>query len=93
VGQQVSGPPTTSNLIYPEQWSIFKDTGQAAGQGVTLFYNDNGTMVAVGKIGDATGANTMTGLGTNSPATGPTPYTWLKFLSSDGSTVWVPGYK
>lgn len=41
----------------------------------------------------ATGAVTCT-LGTNAPAgVGTTPYTWMKFKSSDGSVVYVPAYK
>jgi hypothetical protein len=44
--------------------------------------------------GDTTGAGTVAGFGTNSPAVTLTgPYTWLKFTSSDGSTVYVPAYK
>lgn len=44
--------------------------------------------------GDITGAGATAGFGTNSPATTLTaPYTWVKFISSDGSTVYVPAYK
>lgn len=44
--------------------------------------------------GDTTGIGTVLGLGANSPAITLTgPYTWLKFTSSDGSTVYVPAYK
>ncbi len=44
--------------------------------------------------GDTTGAGSTVGFGTNSPASTLTgPYTWLKFTSSDGSTVYVPAYK
>jgi hypothetical protein len=89
----ISGAPTTSDLD-PGAWGIFKDTTQPTGQGISAYVNDAGTMVAVGKLGDATGSTTVAGFGTNSPAvTGTAPYTWLKFLSSDGSTVWVPAYK
>jgi hypothetical protein len=91
--QQISGAPTTST-IDPGAWGIFKDTTQTAGQGISAYVNDAGAMVAIGKLGDATGSTTVAGFGTNSPAiTGTAPYTWLKFLSSDGSTVWVPAYK
>lgn len=49
---------------------------------------------AIKVSGDTTGAGTTVGFGTNSPATTLTaPYTWLKFTSSDGSTVYVPAYK
>ena len=42
---------------------------------------------------EATGAGTAT-LGTNCPAVTPTsPYTWIKMISSDGSTVYVPAFK
>jgi hypothetical protein len=91
--RQLSGAPTTADLIQ-QGWRVFKDTTQGPGLGISLMYNDAGTMVAVGKLGDATGSTTVAGFGTNSPAiTGTAPYTWLKFLSSDGSTVWVPAYK
>lgn len=44
--------------------------------------------------GDTTGAGTTAGFGTNSPATTLTaPYTWVKIISSDGSTVYCPAYK
>jgi hypothetical protein len=56
-----------------------------------------GTQTFSGAIkvsGDTTGAGTTAGFGTNSPAVTLTgPYTWLKFISSDGSTVYVPAYK
>lgn len=43
---------------------------------------------------DTTGSGTVLGFGANSPAiTVSGPYTWLKFESADGSTVWVPAYK
>lgn len=55
------------------------------------------SLVMAGTIkifGDTTGSGTVIGLGTNSPASTLTaPYTWVKLLSSDGSTVWVPAYK
>lgn len=42
---------------------------------------------------NSTGSGTPI-LGTNCPATTLTaPYTWLKFISSDGSTVYVPAWK
>lgn len=45
-------------------------------------------------FGDTTGSGTVIGLGTNCPASSLTaPYTWVKVLSSDGSTVWMPGFK
>lgn len=45
-------------------------------------------------FGDTTGAGTALGFGTNSPAiTLSGPFTWIKFISSDGSTVYVPAYK
>lgn len=44
--------------------------------------------------GDTTGAGTTAGFGTNSPAGTLTgPYTWIKMISSDGSTVFLPAYK
>lgn len=44
--------------------------------------------------GDTIGAGTVLGFGTNSPASTLTgPYTWVKLISSDGSTVWLPAYK
>lgn len=49
---------------------------------------------AIKVSGDTTGAGTTVGFGTNSPAITLTgPFTWLKFTSSDGSTVYVPAYK
>ena len=43
---------------------------------------------------DTTGTGSVLGFGSNSPATTLTgPYTWLKFISSDNSTVYVAGYK
>lgn len=45
-------------------------------------------------VDDTTGAGTVLGFGANSPAGTLTgPYTWLRFTSGDGSTVYVPGYK
>lgn len=42
----------------------------------------------------ATGAGTVIGLGANCPAiTLTAPYTWLKFISDDGSQVYVAAYK
>jgi hypothetical protein len=49
---------------------------------------------AIKVSGDTTGAGTTVGFGTNSPAiTLSGPFTWIKFTSSDGSTVYVPAYK
>jgi hypothetical protein len=46
--------------------------------------------------GDTTGAQTLTFASSNAPAaigTLSAPYTYLKVVSSDGSTVWVPAWK
>ena len=44
--------------------------------------------------GDTTGAGTVLGFGTNCPATTlNAPYTWVKMISNDGSTVYTPAYK
>ncbi len=57
----------------------------------------SGTQVfgsAIKTLADTTGLVTVVGFGTNSPAvSGAAPYTWLQFVSADGSTVWVPAYK
>lgn len=56
-----------------------------------------GTQTFAGSIkvsGDTTGAGSVLGFGTNSPATTLTgPYTWVTLISSDGSTVYLPAYK
>lgn len=44
-------------------------------------------------FGDTTGSTALV-IGTNSPATtGTAPFTHLKFIAADGSTVWVPAWK
>lgn len=53
---------------------------------------DTGRIVTA-SANEATGAGTPL-LGTNSPAvTNTAPYTWIKFTTSDGSTVYVPAWK
>jgi hypothetical protein len=54
LGQQVSGAPTTANLE-PFQWDVFKDTTQAQGLGITIKYNDAGTIYNVGGSGGGGG--------------------------------------
>lgn len=44
---QISGAPTTSNLL-AGAWGVFKDTTQPTGSGVVLAYNDAGTVVDIG---------------------------------------------
>lgn len=52
-----------------------------------------GTLKNVAAGNEATGAGTAL-LGSNCPAVTVTaPYTWVKMVSSDGSTVYVPAYK
>jgi hypothetical protein len=46
-GQPVSGAPTAADLI-ETGWAVFKDTTQAAGLGITIKYNDAGTLYNVG---------------------------------------------
>jgi hypothetical protein len=53
---------------------------------------DTGRIVTA-SANEATGAGTPL-FGTNSPAvTNTAPYTWIKFTTSDGSTVYVPAWK
>lgn len=73
-------------------------TGTVVGTPTTALTIDStklATFAGLIKVsGDTTGAGITMGFGTNSPATTLTaPYTWLKFISSDGSTVYVAGYK
>jgi hypothetical protein len=71
VGQQVSGPPTTSNLAISQQWGVFKDTTQGPGLGITLKYNDAGTLYDVGPGAIATGSPpTLTGTCTTASQVG-----------------------
>jgi hypothetical protein len=44
------------------------------------------------KLGTSTTGATTCTLGTNSPSSGTTPNTWLEFLKSDGTTLYVPAY-
>lgn len=71
--------------------NVLINAGFASGMGIA------GVIAFSGDIqisGDTTGSGTTTSLGTNSPAiTLTSPYTWLKFLSGDGSIVWIPAYK
>jgi hypothetical protein len=53
--RQISGAPTAS-YIDPGAWSIFKDTTQGPGLGITLKYNDAGTLYDVGPGVIATGS-------------------------------------
>lgn len=50
--------------------------------------------ISLRHIDDATGAGTATFAATNCPASTLTaPYTWIKMVSSDGSTVYLPAWK
>ena len=43
---------------------------------------------------NGTGSTAFVPAGSNCPATTcTTPYTWVKMTSSDGSTIWLPGFK
>jgi hypothetical protein len=56
------------------------------------------TILSIDALMKFGGTNTTGGgtalLGTNSPAvTNTAPYTWLKAISADGSTVYIPAWK
>lgn len=96
--QSTSGAAITVGQLAFSDISSTIATGQVSGSytGITAV----GTLTSLtmgGSIqlfGDTTGVGTTIGFGTNSPAVTLTaPYTWLKFISSDSSVVWVPAFK
>lgn len=71
---------------------------QTAGATNYAIYTNTGTVRLGDAIQTAAGQESTGGgsaaLGANSPAvTNAAPYKWLKFLTSDGSTVYVPAWK
>lgn len=66
----------------------------AATAGTEVFRVDNaGVLKFTNSSNNTTGVGSAL-LGTNSPAvTNTAPYTWIKCVSSDGSTVYIPAWK
>jgi hypothetical protein len=52
---QEAGPPTAAADLNPGAWGVFKDNTQAAGLGITIKYNDAGTLYNVGASGGGGG--------------------------------------
>lgn len=71
-------------------WYIDTSTGALYGPRV----NGSWTLANYGWLSStgATGSTVVT-LGTNCPASNTVPYKWYKFYDSDGSEIWVPGWK
>jgi hypothetical protein len=68
--------------------SIFSGNVTVNGSGMNTFAGD---IKFAGKNLSGSGSAS---LGANSPATAPSsPYTWIRAVSSDGSTVWIPAWK
>jgi hypothetical protein len=88
---QIIGGSLTSSII--DSWSDNgRDTMILDQWTKKLPYIQVGTNSSEGRANF--GANFATNFGANSPATTvTTPYTWLKFMSNDGSIVWVPAWK
>jgi len=75
---------TTGNLVI----GTSSDNGFALYNNGTSYFNGN-IQIAQNSTGAGSAA-----LGRNCPAIDPTtPYTWIKMISADGSTVYIPAYK
>lgn len=96
-----------SNAAGTNHWEFYETLGAAGEQGSFNLYDfvataTRLTVTTTGQVqfavpfkvaGDTTGVGTAL-LGSNCPASTVTaPYTWVKMISSDGSTVYVPAFK
>lgn len=79
----ITGAPANgTNVTITNPYAIWVEAGNARFDGDVVFHGTN-----------TTGAGSAL-LGTNSPAsTNTAPYTWIKAISSDGSTVYLPAWK
>lgn len=96
IAAKVDGTPGTgADMPGRLEFYTTPDGSATPGLALTIDSAKLATFAGIIKVsGDTTGAGTTVGFGTNSPATTLTgPYTWLRFTSSDGSTVYCPAYK
>lgn len=90
-----TGTGTPSSLILQSPVAVASGTGAQTPTTFLTGNNGQATFANPFKVaGDTTGAGIVAGFGSNSPAVTLTgPYTWIKMISSDGSTVYTPAYK
>lgn len=101
IGSGVSGlaANVAAFLAVPSSANLAAAVTDETGTGALVFATSptfGGTAIFnnIKVSGDTTGTGSVLGFGANSPAgTLTAPYTWLKFISSDGSTVYVAAYK